>query len=263
MKAMRHAKLRVLMVALIAALAGGAVYAQQSFFQAYGFTNTACLVQSGSGSPEGVLTGKICDLFVRADGPPVLYLKTAGTGNTGWTAAATSVLATPVWLGAAICDDTTPISQWSLPAADAAVAACLTGTNVQRAVLNFADAGEASAETQLHLPADWVGDVGLAVWWQSAATTGAAVWQVEAACAADGEAGDPAYAAVDTLADTTKGTGGQLNVATFDDLDLATAGCGPSDMLHLKVYRDPADAGDTLGATASFIGAELIIRRQL
>ena len=43
---------------------------------------------SGSGSPEGVVTAPIGSLFTRTDGSTstTLYVKTSGSGNTGWTA---------------------------------------------------------------------------------------------------------------------------------------------------------------------------------
>ena len=42
----------------------------------------------GSGTPEGVVTAAIGSLFLRTDGSTstTLYVKTSGTGNTGWTA---------------------------------------------------------------------------------------------------------------------------------------------------------------------------------
>lgn len=43
------------------------------------------MVSSGSGSPEGVVTGAIGAIFLRTDtAPNILYQKTSGTGNTGW-----------------------------------------------------------------------------------------------------------------------------------------------------------------------------------
>jgi len=43
---------------------------------------------SGFGSPEGVVTAARGSLFLRKDGgtSSSLYVKTSGTGNTGWTA---------------------------------------------------------------------------------------------------------------------------------------------------------------------------------
>lgn len=42
----------------------------------------------GSGSPEGVVTAIVGSIFLRLDGAATttLYVKTSGTGNTGWTA---------------------------------------------------------------------------------------------------------------------------------------------------------------------------------
>jgi hypothetical protein len=47
-------------------------------------------LQSGEGSPEGVVTAGPSSLYQRTDGTPgtLVYLKTAGEGNTGWTAIA-------------------------------------------------------------------------------------------------------------------------------------------------------------------------------
>jgi hypothetical protein len=44
--------------------------------------------RSGTGTPEGVITGNVGDLWTRLDGgaTTTLYVKTSGTGNTGWTA---------------------------------------------------------------------------------------------------------------------------------------------------------------------------------
>lgn len=46
------------------------------------------VIFSGAGSPEGVITALTGSLFMRTDGSTStsLYVKTSGTGNTGWTA---------------------------------------------------------------------------------------------------------------------------------------------------------------------------------
>jgi hypothetical protein len=43
---------------------------------------------TGTGTPEGVVTAPVGSLFMRTDGAATttLYVKTSGTGNTGWTA---------------------------------------------------------------------------------------------------------------------------------------------------------------------------------
>jgi hypothetical protein len=45
-------------------------------------------VKVGTGTPEGTVTAPVGALFLRTDGgaTTTLYVKTSGTGNTGWTA---------------------------------------------------------------------------------------------------------------------------------------------------------------------------------
>ena len=45
-------------------------------------------ISSGSGTPEGAVTAVVGSLFLRTDGSTstTLYVKTSGSGNTGWTA---------------------------------------------------------------------------------------------------------------------------------------------------------------------------------
>lgn len=45
-------------------------------------------IKFGEGSPEGVVTANQGCLYLRTDGAAAttLYVKTSGTGNTGWTA---------------------------------------------------------------------------------------------------------------------------------------------------------------------------------
>jgi hypothetical protein len=50
--------------------------------------NNTTQILSGSGTPEGAVTAPVGSLFLRTDGSTstTLYVKTSGTGNTGWTA---------------------------------------------------------------------------------------------------------------------------------------------------------------------------------
>ena len=45
-------------------------------------------ISSGAGPPEAVVAAPVGSLFLRTDGgaTTTLYVKTSGTGNTGWTA---------------------------------------------------------------------------------------------------------------------------------------------------------------------------------
>ncbi len=75
----------------------------QLFADVFGLANTFTAVQtfpaggivlgtvkvlSGANTPEGAVTASIGSLFLRTNGSAstTLYIKTAGVGNTGWTA---------------------------------------------------------------------------------------------------------------------------------------------------------------------------------
>lgn len=51
-------------------------------------TLTSAVLRAGNGTPEGVVTGSVGDLFLRRDGgaSTTLYIKESGAGNTGWVA---------------------------------------------------------------------------------------------------------------------------------------------------------------------------------
>lgn len=85
--------LRRLSVALLMLVVTVALSAQQpstSFATRFRFDGTRCTASSGSGSPEGVVVGSPCDIYVRSDASgtnPALYVKLTGTAtNTGWYA---------------------------------------------------------------------------------------------------------------------------------------------------------------------------------
>ncbi len=51
-------------------------------------SNTAAVLRSGTGTPEGAVTAPVGSLYMRTDGggSTSLYVKESGTGNTGWVA---------------------------------------------------------------------------------------------------------------------------------------------------------------------------------
>jgi hypothetical protein len=59
--------------------------------------NSVCMIRSGSGSPEGAVTGNVCDVYLRTNGGTgtTIYIKESGTGNTGWAAPAASGTGAP------------------------------------------------------------------------------------------------------------------------------------------------------------------------
>lgn len=170
------------------------------------------------------------------------------------------------WWDAASCNNATPSTGWSLPTSNAAVPACATGSNTQRGTLDFADgANSLSAQVQILLPSDWNGTnapagVDAAVYWHSSTTTGNVVWQLQTSCAtADADTADQAFNAANTVTDATQGTTNLVNLAAFGQITMTN--CQASDMLYIKVFRDPANGSDTMAGTARMIGLTLTYRR--
>jgi hypothetical protein len=52
-----------------------------------------------------------------------------------------------------------------------------------------------------------------------------------------------------------------LNDATLTGVTIT--GCAAGELLHLKVFRDPGHASDSLSATAKLVGVELTYRRSM
>lgn len=177
-----------------------------------------------------------------------------GTGN---------VLTIPrrLWFPAAGCVNATAGSVWDLPTTSPAVAACVTGTNIQKGVLDFADASDLSAQVTYKLPSTWTGEVDANIKWFSATTTGDVVWQIQTVCVADAETDDPAFNTASTVTDTAKGTTNQTNDAAITGI--TTTGCAAGELMHIKIRRDAGHVSDTHAATARLIGVELVIREEM
>ena len=177
-----------------------------------------------------------------------------GTGNT-------CTIPRRIWLPAAGCNNATAGSIWDLPTSAPAVAACVTGTNTQKGVLDFADASDLSAQITWKLPSTWTGTVDANIKWFSATTTGDVVWQIQTICVADAETDDPAFNTASTVTDTAKGTTNQTNDAAITGV--TTTGCAAGELMHIKIRRDAGHASDNHAATARLIGVELVIREAI
>lgn len=243
---------------------------------------STCMLLTGSGVPESSITGSICDTYWRT-GTAGVYLKESGTAsNTGWGQVATlanavtltnktldaegtgnvlTVSFTEYW-PSAVCDSGGAyIPNWNANGSDYPVASCVFGSNGVLAVSTFPDGATKYIYKDFRLPSDWAGVIDLSIFWRTTATTGNVVWQLQTSCTADGESVDPAVNTVQTTTDATQGVASRFNTATLSTV--TTTGCAAGEMLHLRFFRDPTHASDTIAADADFIGIEFKYRRAL
>lgn len=244
----------------------------------------AAKVQTGTGTPEGAVTGAIGDLFLRTNGVDgtSAYNKISGAGNTGWVPLTTAAsfntftnktlnaesagnditLPLVIWIPAAWCQNTTPNTLWNLPATDPAVAACLTGTNTIFGTLDYADgANTLSAQWPLVFFSSQVSTVDIDLKWITSATSGNVVWQVATGCMGNGLTVDPTFNTASTVTDAADGTANRFNTAIITTLTITN--CSAGGLGVLKVLRDPTTGADTLAATARLLGMTVTYRRLL
>jgi hypothetical protein len=165
-----------------------------------------------------------------------------------------------IYIPAAGCQNATATLNWDTPVSNPAVAVCVTGTNTQKGVAEFANGANAlSMQQTVMLPADFTGTLDVTFKWYTTAITGSVVWQIATICVADAETDDPAFNTVSTVTDLAKGTTLQMNDATKTGVDIT--GCAAGELMHIKVFRDPTHGSDDLAATASLVGVELTTRR--
>lgn len=168
-----------------------------------------------------------------------------------------------LWLPAAGANAGTAAPIWDIPASGGAVAAVVAGTNVLKGVLDFADAGVASAQNTIELPSDFTGTVDARIIWHTAATSGDCKWSL-ATCftATDGtETDDPSFNTASTVTTTAPGTANRIVTSAITGVTIT--GNGVNKLMHLKISRDPSDGADTLGNTARLVGVEITLRRAM
>lgn len=173
--------------------------------------------------------------------------------------AAVNTIIEKYWWDAAICNNATARLEWSTPVANPGVAACVTGANTQKGVIDFADAANLSIQKQFRLPSDHTSTIDVSITWYTTAIAGDVVWQVSTICVADLETGDPAFNVASIATDTAQPVTNQYNIATITGLTIT--GCAANEILYVKLQRDSAHASDTLAATARLVGVELTTRR--
>ena len=220
-----------------------------------------CSAGSGAGGVDASGAGEDCTNYAEAADTMTFTNKTLdveGTGNVITTVS-------KVWLLAATCQNATATANFDTPTANAPAAACVTGTDTQKAYLDFDQTTDESVQGSLMLPADWTGAIDVTYKWLTTAITGSATWCLQLICVADAETGDPAFPAQASglcVSDAAKGTTLQYNDAT--DTGVTATGCAAGELMYYRISRDPdATAGltDDLAADARLVGAELTLRR--
>jgi len=132
---------------------------------------------------------------------------------------------------------------------------CHTGSNRVTGSLSFPDSdGDIGVFMSLDLPPGWTGALDARIKWWSAATTGAAVFQVATTCVATGEADDGAFNTASTVTSTAQGTASRMNVASMTGI--TTTGCAALETMRIKFFRNRTHASDTLVGT---LNAEKVI----
>lgn len=221
-------------------------------------THSSGILTMGTGDFRITTVGTNTASAVTVGGTQTLTNKTLdveGTGNV-------ITIVHKRYFQAATCNNATPASLWDLPTTTPAAAACVTGTNTQKGVLDFADtSGGFSAQANTLLPADFTGTVDAKIIWTTTATSGNAKWSLSTICTAtDGtETDDAAFNAASTVTTAAPGTANRVQSSTITGLTMT--GCAAGEFLHLKIFRDGNDAADTITATARLFGIELTIRR--
>ena len=127
---------------------------------------------------------------------------------------------------------------------------CPTLSNAVYGVLQFRDSYTQSIQTRMAITGT---TISLDIWWRSsvADNTKNVVWQVQTACVATGESGDPSWNTAQTVTSAAAGTTNLWTKATISSI--TTTGCAAGEAMLVKLYRDPTHASDTIAATAELI----------
>ena len=176
------------------------------------------------------------------------------------------------WYDFVGCPAATAALNWDTEAGLTAPAIqCIDNGDTTQGQADFDDATAEGFQRLFKLPATWTGNIDVDLYWRGVNTTLDVCWVVQTACTAVGEVWDGTFTAAganDTVSDTAAGTTLQLSLAAFSSI--TTTGCAASELMHLRVKRDGAEAetqcaagsddfvGDALG-----VGLEITMRRAL
>jgi hypothetical protein len=136
-------------------------------------------------------------------------------------------------------------------------AICISGTNTARAAAEFPDVdGDYHLEIEVPIvkgtttTADFYGH------WRTTATTNAVVIQLQQACTSDGETLNDSWTTIASTTETSKGTTLQINQWSITGATLT--GCGPDDLMDLRILRNRTHVSDTLGESGGSATFQLL-----
>lgn len=176
-------------------------------------------------------------------------LSQEGTGNV------ITVVASP-WMRAAGVNNSTAAPAFDLPVTQAPTPNPLTGTNVQKATLDYDDSVNEFAQFDVALPHTWVGNVDINLKWLVTASGGsnAVKWTVQTACSADAATYDTAFNAAQTI--TTNVAANNIQTVS-SQATVTVTGCAVDNVMNFKIGRDITD---TFTGTARLVGAQVVLR---
>jgi hypothetical protein len=148
----------------------------------------------------------------------------------------------------------------SLPVSGAPTATCATGTNGNGGVLQFPDNGATviSAQDAMVLTGTLVS---VDIWWRANVPDASlnAVWQLQTACVAPGQDGDASWNPPQKIVSSAHAAANRWRRATVSVVTVT--GCATGNVMRWKLSRNPADAADTLSATADLISILWTLQR--
>ena len=142
-----------------------------------------------------------------------------------------------------------------------AVAACVTGSHTQQAVLQYAASSDLFWQTHMPIPQDITASSNLDfyVTWYGSPITGAVQWTIGVACVDAAATGDPTFTTSTFTATTVAGTTNQFNHSS----KTGVTGCAAGKELYLQLERNAGAGTDTMSGTANAVSLAIVARRTI
>ncbi len=135
--------------------------------------------------------------------------------------------------------------------------------NNQYAFMDFPDSGAPNAEITFPMPADYAGGTVTAkfYWTANSTSTNSVVWFIQAVSIADNEVIDIASGTTQSVTDANKSTAYKLNITDATPAITIAGTPAAGELVNWRIYRNPADASDTLAATARLFAVVITYTR--